>query len=280
MLSGWLGTPARVLSLRGCRRVAPVDPPVGLVSPVLGEGSVLWPGAHTAPGPERTPMSSDADVDHDVTRRTVMAAVRDLDGPTVRDALLQSLLTSGVDDTVTEVVMPVLHDVGDGWERGDLGVLHEHFVSSTFRGVLGELRMPMQGDQLRTVVLACPPRELHDLPLELFGAMLHARWWRVVSLGANTPMVAVGEAVRFLEADACVLAGVRRSAFESRISSLTRLAERVPLFLAGEGALSLPTPPAGATVLPRDLRVAAAIVDAIAPSTSLHAGDRIEPAVG
>ena len=152
-----------------------------------------------------------------------MAAVRDLDGPTVRDALLQSLLTSGVDDTVTEVVMPVLHDVGDGWERGDLGVLHEHFVSSTFRGVLGELRMPTQGDQLRTVVLACPPRELHDLPLELFGAMLHARWWRVVSLGANTPMVAIGEAVRFLEADACVLAGVRRSAFESRMSSLSRL---------------------------------------------------------
>ena len=225
-------------------------------------------------------MSGDTDVDHEGTRRTVMAAVRALDGPTVRDALLQSLLTSGVDDTVTEVVMPVLHAVGDGWERGDLGVLHEHFVSSTFRGVLGELRMPMQGDQLRTVVLACPPRELHDLPLELFGAMLHARWWRVVSLGANTPMVAVGEAVRFLEADACVLAGVRRSAFESRISSLTRLAERVPLFLAGEGALTLPTPPTGATVLPRDLRGAAATVDAIAPSTSLHAGDRIEPAVG
>ena len=225
-------------------------------------------------------MAGDTDVDHDVTRRTVMAAVRDLDGPTVRDALLQSLLTCGVDDTVTEVVMPVLHDVGDGWERGDLGVLHEHFVSSTFRGVLGELRVPLQGEQLRTVVLACPPRELHDLPLELFGAMLHARWWRVVSLGANTPMVAIGEAVRFLEADACVLAGVRRSAFESRMSSLTRLAERVPLFLAGEGALRLPTPPAGPTVRPRDLRVAAAIVDAIAPSTSLHTGDRIEPAVG
>ena len=76
-------------------------------------------------------MPSDHGVDHDATRRTVMAAVRDLDGPTVRDALLQSLLTCGVDDTVTEVVMPVLHDVGEGWERGDLGVLHEHFVSST-----------------------------------------------------------------------------------------------------------------------------------------------------
>ena len=33
----------------------------------------------------------------------------------------------------------------------------------------------------------------------------------------------------------------------------------MPLFLAGEGALALPTPPPGVTVLPRDLRVAAAI---------------------
>ena len=193
-----------------------------------------------------------------------MAAVRDLDGGTVRDALLQSLLVAGVDDTVTEVIMPVLKQVGDAWESGELSVLHEHFVSSAFRGVLGELRMPVRGDRVRTVVLACPPRELHDLPLELFGAMLHARWWRVVSLGANTPMTAIGDAVRHLDADACVLAGVRRSAFESRMPSLSRLGSRVSLFLAGEGALGLPSAPSGTTVLPRDLRAAAHLVDAVA----------------
>jgi methanogenic corrinoid protein MtbC1 len=220
-----------------------------------------------------------------------MHAVRDLDGATVRDALLQTLLTAGVDATVTEVMLPVLHEVGEQWERGELGVLHEHFVSSSFRGVLGELRMPVQGERVRTVVLACPPRELHDLPLELFGAMLHARWWRVVSLGANTPMTAVADAVRHLGADACVLAGVRRSAFESRTPSLSRLGDRVPLFLAGEGALALPGAPPGTTVLPRDLRAAAEIVDAVqpvapadAPATSgrrTRATDqRNEPAVG
>ena len=218
-------------------------------------------------------------------RATVMAAVRDLDGATVRDALLQSLLVAGVDDTVTRVIMPVLNDVGDGWERGELGVLHEHFVSSAFRGVLGELRMPVQGDQVRTVVLACPPRELHDLPLELFGAMLHARSWRVVSLGANTPMTAVADAVRFLGADAVVLAGVRRSAFESRVPSLSRLGARVPLFLAGEGAHALAAAPPTTTVLPRDLRLAAVTVDAVGSAAGAdgprdRSGDGAEPVVG
>jgi methanogenic corrinoid protein MtbC1 len=229
-------------------------------------------------------MATQHHVDPAASRDAVMAAVRDLDGGTVRDILLQTLLVSGVDDTVTDVVMPVLRQVGDAWESGELSVLHEHFVSSTFRGVLGELRMPVQGDQVRTVVLACPPRELHDLPLELFGAMLHARWWRVVSLGANTPMTAVGDAVRVLDADACVLAGVRRSAFESRMPSLTRLGTRVPVFLAGEGALSLPSAPAGTTVLPRDLRAAAELVDAVTAGagagSAARRADRTEPAVG
>ena len=225
-------------------------------------------------------------IDHAAARGTVMGAVRDLDGGTVRDVLLQSLLDSGVDDTVTEVVIPVLREVGDRWQSGELGVLHEHFVSSSFRGVLGELRMPVQGKQMRTVVLACPPHELHDLPLELFGAMLHARRWRVVSLGANTPMTAIGQAVRFLNADACVLAGVRRSAFESRMPSLSRLGARMPLFLAGEGAVTLPRTPPHTTVLPRDLRRAADLLNALGggDATSVpHPPDaqhHNEPAVG
>jgi hypothetical protein len=194
-------------------------------------------------------------------RDQVMAATRDLDGSTLREVLLDALLASGVDGTVTEVIMPVLRAVGEDWAAGRLGVVHEHFVSSAFRGVLGELRLPVSGEQARTIVLACPPRELHDLPLELFGAMLHARWWRVVSLGANTPMTAVGDAVRLLRADACVLAGVRRAAFEARVPSLTRLARNVPLFIAGEGAHALAGPPDGVTVLPRDLVAAAELVD-------------------
>ncbi|GGL25804.1 B12-binding domain-containing protein [Phycicoccus endophyticus] len=221
-------------------------------------------------------MPADPAIDLGLARRRVLAATRELDGAAVREVLLDALLVSGVDATVTAVIMPVLKEVGDAWESGRLGVAHEHFVSSAFRGVLGELRLPVQGPQARTVVLACPPRELHDLPLELFGAMLHARWWRVVSLGANSPMAAVAEAARFLDADAVVLAGVRRTAFEARMPSLTRLGAWVPLFVAGEGAKALHSPPPQVTVLPDDLVEAAQLVDARVPA----AGAATAPAVG
>ena len=181
-------------------------------------------------------MGSDPATDLEPRARARLAATRDLDGGTVRDVLLDALLVSGVDATVTRVIMPVLRDVGDDWEAGRLGVVHEHFVSSAFRGVLGELRLPCRAPRPAPSSSPARPRELHDLPLELFGAMLHARWWRVVSLGANSPMTAIGEAARFLGADAVVLAGVRRAAFEARLPSLARLARTVPLFVAGEGA--------------------------------------------
>ncbi|MBM6399344.1 cobalamin B12-binding domain-containing protein [Phycicoccus sonneratiae] len=229
-------------------------------------------------------MGTDPSTDLGLARRRVMAATRDLDGATVRDVLLDALLVSGVDATVTDVMMPVLREVGDDWEAGRLGVVHEHFVSSAFRGVLGELRLPVQGPQARTVVLACPPRELHDLPLELFGAMLHARWWRVVSLGANSPMTAIGEAARFLRADAVVLAGVRRTAFEARLPSLTRLGRTLPLFVAGEGAKALAQAPPELRVLPDDLVAAAELVDAVVPAREeavpVHTDGDAEPAVG
>lgn len=237
-------------------------------------------------------MGPDPSTDLELARRRVMAATRELDGSTVREILLDALLVSGVDETVTRVMMPVLREVGEDWEAGRLGVVHEHFVSSAFRGVLGELRLPVHGTTPRTVVLACPPRELHDLPLELFGAMLHARWWRVVSLGANSPMTAIGEAVRFLRADACILAGVRRSAFEARVPSLTRLGGSVSLFVAGEGAKALTEPIPSVTVLPDDLVTAAELVDLAVPGDRPdHAGsaqavgergpdDAPEPVVG
>ena len=49
---------------------------------------------------------------------------------------------------------------------------------------------------------------------------------------------------------------------------------RVPVFLAGEGALSLPSVPTRTTVQPRDLRRAAELVDAVAPRAEAPSADR------
>jgi methanogenic corrinoid protein MtbC1 len=218
-------------------------------------------------------------VDHDAARATVMVAVRDLDGDAVRQLLARTIRSAGVDFTVTQVMVPALRQIGDAWASGELSVMHEHFASNTFRGVLGHVRARSPGRAHRAVVLACPPGELHDLPLELFGALLRARGWRVVTLGANTPLGAIQEAVRLVRADACVLASVRQSVFESQALMLAELAAgtKIPVFLAGQGAIRLSAAPRGTTILLGDMRRAAELVHALPPAPTRQAGRRTSP---
>ena len=216
---------------------------------------------------------------HDAARATVMTAVRDLDGDAVHRLLVRTIRSVGVDYTVTQVMVPVLRQVGEAWASGELSVMHEHFASNTFRGVLAHVRARSPG-HARVVVLACPPGELHDLPLELFGALLRARGWRVVTLGANTPMGAIQDAVRLLHADACVLASVRRSIFETQALTLAELAAttKIPVFLAGQGAIRLPAAPHATTILPGDMRRAAELVHALPPRQPVRPGARLHAA--
>ena len=219
-------------------------------------------------------------------RAELFAALVDLDEVRAVRLLDEHREREGLSSLVGDLVLPVMKAVGDGWECGEVSVAQEHLATQLVRSYLDALRRPpsVGGPQ---VWLACPPRELHDLPLELFGAMLHARWWRVVSLGANSPMTAIAEAARFTDASAVVVAGVRRTAFEARIPSLTRLARSLPLFLAGEGTKHLGSPPPGSEVLPDDLVAAAEIVDAVGRATTTTGAsvevpddEGSEPAVG
>ncbi|MGL5866070.1 MAG: cobalamin B12-binding domain-containing protein [Dermatophilaceae bacterium] len=191
----------------------------------------------------------------------VLDAVSALDGGEVREALVSFASDWGVDAVVVEVMIPVLRAVGEAWSTGRLGVVHEHFLSTTFQGLLGEFRPVGVGTPVRSVVLACLPGELHDLPLELFGSLLQRRSWRVVSLGADTPMEALADAVHMVRADACVVAGVRAEVFQHRVPALAHLAGDVPVFLGGAGALALGRSVPGCALLPADLARAADVLD-------------------
>lgn len=207
---------------------------------------------------------------HDAAAAAVIAAVRDLDGHAVRRLLAHTARSERVDVTVARVIVPVLRHIGQARAAGELNVMHEHFAATTIAEVLAHCqpRTPSAG---RVVVMACPPGEHHDLPIELLGALLRARGWRVVSLGANTPIEAVEDAVRLLDADACVLVSVRPSQFQSQAVLLAELAARTntPIFLAGHGATRLRSAPPGTSVLPADMRRAADLIHAQAPAQAV-----------
>jgi methanogenic corrinoid protein MtbC1 len=85
-------------------------------------------------------------------------------------------------------------------------------------------------------VLACPPDELHDLPLMIFGIVLNRTGWRIHFLGTSTPLDEVSRTVEASHPNLVVLAATRPGTLDPFTAQLTALARRAPLTLAGAGA--------------------------------------------
>jgi methanogenic corrinoid protein MtbC1 len=85
-------------------------------------------------------------------------------------------------------------------------------------------------------VLACAPGEQHDLGLITFGLALRARGWRIVYLGADTPLASVADAAHACDPRFVVVRAVAPRAFRSHRAELAELATRHRLCLGGAGA--------------------------------------------
>jgi MerR family transcriptional regulator, light-induced transcriptional regulator len=85
-------------------------------------------------------------------------------------------------------------------------------------------------------LLACAPGEHHDISLLAFGLILRSHGWRILFLGADTPIVTLSEAAESTQPAVTVLASVDPARLEAESPAIRRLARQVPLFLSGPGA--------------------------------------------
>lgn len=137
---------------------------------------------------------------------------------------------------VTEIVFPVLRELGERWRVGRFTVAQEHFASAVVRGRLLGLARGWDRGLGPRALLACPPEEQHDLGLLGFGVLLRREGWRVVFLGADTPLDALAGAVRDAQPSVVVLAAVDARRFRHAVTAVTELASTTPVRLGGEGA--------------------------------------------
>ncbi|HEX6246471.1 MAG TPA: MerR family transcriptional regulator [Nocardioidaceae bacterium] len=179
------------------------------------------------------------------------AAVDDFDAPGAEAALDDLLAGHPAETVVRDVVLPFLHEVGCRWERGELDVTREHFASNLLRGKLGSLTRSTAADA-PVAVLACPPGELHDLPLLLFGVALNRRGWRPVFLGADVPVDDLTATARDLAPDLVVLAAASRGPLEAVSGPLLRLAQDTAVAIGGAGATADLAERTGAVLLTDD----------------------------
>jgi DNA-binding transcriptional MerR regulator len=220
----------------------------GIASPVAIKGASKGAGTggdtDASKGGAAAPRAARVDATAGLRR-----ALDDLDEPAAQ-ALLDRLLTDFTVETVLrDVVMPYLQDLGQRWQDGAVTIAQEHFASNVIRGRLGGLARGWGNGRGPQALLACPPDELHDLALLVFGIVLNRGGWRIEYLGANTPMPDTIQVTAQTRPSLVVLAATRPERFAAVLPELTRLAGMAPLVLAGAGASTEVTRRIGARLL-------------------------------
>ncbi len=166
----------------------------------------------------------------------LLAAFRRFDEAAAQAVLDEALVAFGLEPVVRGVLLPTLKQVGDGWERGEIDVSHEHFASNLIRGRLLALARFWGRGTGPLALLACAPGETHDITLLAFALVLRSHSWRILFLGADTPIATLAQAAETTRPDLVVVSSFDAGLLEACARELRRLGRTVPLALAGPGA--------------------------------------------
>lgn len=133
------------------------------------------------------------------------------DAPGAVDAALNAVMDNKVSlrEFYSECLVPLLAGLGRDWQAGDLAVWREHTISAICRDIIGAMAPlikkrsgPSNG---KTVVLACPPDEQHDIGLRIQADLYRLDGWNAIFLGADTPVAEIINAAKEAGAAAIVL---------------------------------------------------------------------------
>jgi DNA-binding transcriptional MerR regulator len=172
----------------------------------------------------------------DDAQRRLLTAVRGYDEAALHAVLDEALAGFALETVLQELILPALREVGEEWERGELEIGQEHFASNLVRERLLSLARLWGRGGGPLAILACPPGERHDIGLIAFGLLLRSHGWRILFLGADTPLSTLGQAIATTAPRLVVVASMDGLLLETKASELRRLGRSAPLVLSGAGA--------------------------------------------
>jgi len=172
----------------------------------------------------------------DGARERLVAAAHAYDEAAVHAVIDEALAGFSLETVLSELILPVLRELGAEWERGALEVGQEHFASNLIRERLLALARLWGRGGGPLAILACAPGERHDIGLIAFGLVLRSRGWRILFLGADTPLATVGKAVATTSPQLVVVASMDKALLDAHGTELRRLGRSARLVLSGTGA--------------------------------------------
>jgi len=130
---------------------------------------------------------------------------------------------------VSEVLQPLLHEVGERWHRGELSISQERLVSKVVSRHISLLLDAYDRVAHReTIVFATLPGERHELGLLMSAMLCASRGFKVHYLGADLPPAEIARFAREVHAAIVALSVVLNERLAEVPPQLTTLAAALP----------------------------------------------------
>ena len=154
--------------------------------------------------------------------------------------VVEAAMAAGVEpaDVYVDILGPAMHGIGDGWQRGELGIDQEHLATGVALSIVGRMgsRFRRRGRRLGTVLVAMPTGERHMLGAAMLADILAQSGYEVLNLGADTPPASLARAVAAhddLRAVVVTVVDSTRLAAAARLIAAARRIDGGPVVIAG-----------------------------------------------
>ena len=171
--------------------------------------------------------------------RGFLEALLCLDTGAARE-IVESALDAGMPllQVYTEVIPPLMREIGRLWQRNEISVAHEHFcsaavesiVSGFYRRILGS-RQPCE----RSMMVVCVEGEQHELGARVVADVFELNGWRTSFLGANLPQRDLVTLMKEAQPDLIALSAAMPNHLVKLASTIdaVRDASNIPIIVGG-----------------------------------------------
>lgn len=171
----------------------------------------------------------------------MMDAISTFDHPALKAIYNEAMATQPIAVVTEKLILPILRELGERWQKNQSGVAEEHFFSFFLRNKLGARFHHSVPPQHGIKILACClPGERHELGLLIFALEALANNFRPALLGADTPLEEIPVVIRRSGARAVVFSCTSKDVLRSQedaIKSLTASID-IPVFIGGPVAIN------------------------------------------
>ena len=171
----------------------------------------------------------------------MLNAIERFDEPALDSIYNDALSLYPVDIVNQRLTTPLLRLLGERWKKRETGIAEEHFFSVYLRNKLGtRIHHLNQRSNGPLLLLACLPGELHETGLLFFALAAVNAGYRVLILGANTPLQQIPGVLAIKPCAGIVLSSSSKPARGVLDTGLPELMGqvKVPVFVGGKTAVS------------------------------------------